>query len=109
MLTIIIIQYIAAFCLVLDLITRLYVTGVKSIQIAKYTIFVNDLIILVNLTINNILYFSQKNLLLNYLGYLNLIFGFLLLFRLICIILFLRNIRKKQKNVRVRIKLSLII
>lgn len=101
MLSILIIQEIAAVCLVLEIITRVYVTGMKSIQMVKYTIFFNDLLILINLTINNILYFSKKRILLNYLRILNLTFGLLLIFRLTFLIIFLKNIKKKQKNVRV--------
>lgn len=101
--TITIIQNISAFFLVLDIITRLYVTGIKSFRIAKYTIFINDLLILANLTINNTLYFSQKITLFNYLKYLNMIYGLLILFRTVCIIIYMKNTTKKQKNVRVKI------
>jgi len=102
LLTILIIQDIALFSLLIDIITRLYVLGIKSIKITKYTIFINDIILTSNLIINNIIYFTQNNSVLDYLNFLNFTFCLLFLFRFICIIVFLKNTRKKQINVRVR-------
>lgn len=101
-LTILIIQEIALFSLIMDIITRLYVLGIKSIKITKYTIFINDLLIIANLIINNVIYFTDNKSVLDYLNFLNLTFCLLFLLRFICIIVFLKNTRKKQINVRVR-------
>jgi len=76
--------------------------GIKSIQIAKYIIFINDLLLSVNLTINHIIYFTQKGIAVNNLNFLNITFGILYFIRLICIIAVVKNRKKMQKNVRVK-------
>lgn len=100
-LTILILQEFATLCLIIDVIIRIYIMGIKSIKIAKYIIFINDVLLSVNLAINHIIYFSDMGIAVNNLNFLNISFGILYFIRLMCIIAVVKNRKKMQKNVRV--------